>query len=221
MMNKKIFAKKLMVLIAPLAFALIGYFALYFSAQPIISPIMSIISIMSSSSTENTEEFKDIYSGEVFHSYTESVPSSEITFPLCNTKYGEITVEGTSVNSPLIFGDSIPMLRKGACQYMGSSFPGFGSTILVSAHNTTYFNGLRDAKVGAIITVKTNYGIYTYRITEVGVKNKDNPDNFDLSADSENIVLYTCWPYGVVGYKTERLFVYGEYVSGPRVLLDR
>lgn len=221
-MSENVIFKKLMVCIAPLAFAIVGYLILFFSAKSLISPAMSIVDMLSSDGTQIDENsYSDIYTGEIFHQYTDFVPSSEITFPLANTKYGEISIENTSVSCPLIYGDNSNMLHKGACQYMGSSFPGFGSTILISGHNNSYFNGLKDAKVGSVIKVSTNYGNYTYRITGTAIKSSTDKSAYDLDSDVENIILYTCYPFNALGLTSQRYFVYGEYVSGPLVQLDK
>ncbi len=218
--NSKVI-KKLTVFVAPLAFAVIGYLILYFSAKSFITPVISIWRMLYNDSGETavSDNYSDIYT-DVFHNYTDSVPSSQITFPLPNTKFGEISIEGTAVSCALIYGDSDAMLHRGACQYAGSSFPGFGSTVLIAGHNNTYFNSLKDAVPGAIITIKTNYGVYKYRITSSAIKSNDDKSAYDLSSKSENVVLYTCYPFNALGLTSQRYFVYGEYVSGPRVLLD-
>lgn len=41
---------------------------------------------------------------------------------------------------------------------------------------------------------------------------------YDLDADTENIILYTCYPFGILTRTTQRYFVYGDLVSGPAVL---
>ncbi len=205
---------------APLAFALIGYSIIYFASGGIISPVLSIVSMMSTGGEQlDSSAYTDIYSGEIFVNYTDSVPSSTIKFPMINTKYGEISIENTDVNCSLIFGDSAAMLKKGACQYMGSSFPGLGSTVLVSGHNNSYFSGLKDAKIGDTVTIRTNYGVYTYKITSTDIKLNTDKSAYDLSADKENLVLYTCYPFNALGLTAQRYFVYCEYVSGPHVLL--
>ena len=165
--------------------------------------------------------YADLYSGEIFNSYTDTVPSSLITFPSPGTKYGEITIEGTEINCPLFFGDDDKTLRRGAGQYKGSSFPGMCSTIIIGGHNNSFFKTLKDAAVGAIVTVKTHYGVYTYKITGTAIKSFNDRTAFDLRAEHENLVLYTCYPFNALGLTKQRYFVYGEYVSGPKILLDQ
>ena len=43
---------------------------------------------------------------------------------------------------------------------------------------------------------------------------------YDLDADTENIILYTCYPFGILTRTTQRYFVYGDLVSGPALITD-
>ncbi|MBQ0084420.1 MAG: class D sortase [Clostridiales bacterium] len=212
-------SKKILIALSPIILAILGYLIIFFAARPLISSAASIIDMISGGAKGKTE-FNNMYNGNVFKTYTETIPSSEVEFPLPNTQYGEITIEGTDVNCPLIYGDSTAMLKKGACQYMGSSFPGFGSTLLVSGHNNSYFKSLKDAKIGAIITVKTTYGEYKYKIVNTAIKQNTDESAYDLTADKENVVFYTCYPFDALGLTYQRYFVYGEYVSGPKIIFE-
>ena len=93
--------------------------------------------------------------------------------------------------------------------------------MLVGGHNNSYFNGLKSVKVGNTITLKTNYGVYTYKVTKTAVLPATDKSAYDLKATQENLVLYTCYPFDMLGLTPNRYFVYADYVSGPRVLLDQ
>ena len=151
----------------------------------------------------------------------DTVKSSDITFPLYGNKFAEISVDGTSIQHvSLFFGDGKKQLKNGVGMYAGSSYPGMGSTCLISGHNNRDFHALKDAEVGAMIRVSTSYGEYVYRITECAVKKATDSSAYDLEATEENIILYTCYPFDELGLTSKRYFVYGEYVSGPRILLN-
>jgi len=216
------FLKKLAVhLTLPLAFLLLGYLFLYLAFSPLINFGVSAWGILSNDLNlgQSEEIYKDIYEEKLFFGYDSYVPSSEIVYPTGGTRYGKILIthESDIYDIPLYFGDTNPILRRGAGHYMGSHFPGEKSTILVSAHNNTYFNCLKYLKIGDIIEGRTNYGHYKYEVVKLRALDKNDSTAFDLSADYENLVLYTCYPFDTLGLTNKRYFVNTKLVSGPYI----
>ena len=80
-----------------------------------------------------------------------------------------------------------------------------------------YGDEFEHAQNGAMITVTTAYGTYTYEITDMRVANANDTSAYDMDAPEENIILYTCYPLGQVSLTDMRYFIYGKYVSGPRL----
>ncbi len=195
---------------------------MFFSAKSVILSVVNIWSMMAADTQiyDTDDSYTDLYSGEIFNSYTDTIPSSKITFPYAGTKYGEISIDGTSVSCPLFFGDDAKTLRRGAGQYKGSAFPGMCSTIIIGGHNNSFFSTLKDAQVGAEVTVKTHYGVYTYKIVSTAIKRFDDRSAYNLRAENENLILYTCYPFNALGLTSQRYYVYCEYVSGPKILLN-
>lgn len=149
------------------------------------------------------------------------IPCSKIELPSNGTLYGNIRVSGTTVNAPLYFGDSPAILNKGAGQYMGSSYPGCGSTVLIGGHSHSFFAGLQQVETGAYITLSTTYGTYVYQVTHTAIKQQTDSTAYDLSSTKENLVLYTCYPFDSMGQTSRRKFVYSKYISGPVLLIDK
>ena len=145
----------------------------------------------------------------------EYVSISSFTFPSYENQFGELIIDDCQVNAKLFFGDSNMVLRNGVGIYSGSAIPGYGKTILVAGHNNTYFNGLKYAKPGQIIRIRTNYGNYQYEITDTQVKDQSDSTAYDFDAKEENLILYTCYPFDELGMTPNRFFVYAKFVSGP------
>lgn len=207
-------------LLLPLAFFIIGNLFLYCVLEPFINVTLNVWSMFSADFEPDDEGiYNDIFTESSLSGYEGTIPASQITYPAGGTKYGEINIHtnNTVYSVPLIYGDSNVYLRKGAGQYMGSHFPGEGSTILVCGHNTTHFNCLKYAQVGEIIEVKTSYGNFRYEVTDVSIKHKTDTSAFDLESEKEYLVLYTCYPFDVVGYKVNRYYVTAILVSGPKI----
>ena len=204
----------------PLAFFIITLLFLYCTFKPFVEVATGAWSVFASDNgSDDTEIYNDIFTDSALLGYDGTVNASDITYPSYGTIYGklEIFTNNTVYSMPLIFGDNNACLKKGAGHYSGSHFPGEGTTILVSGHNTNYFNCLKHTKVGEFIEISTNYGKYKYEIIDVSPKFQNDKSAFDLNANTETLVLYTCYPFDVVGYKVDRYYVTATLVSGPMI----
>ena len=220
-MKDKITVRKLTgYVLLPLAFFITGILFLYCTLNPFVELVLSTWDMFSSDFRSDDEEiYNDIFTETSLKGYEGVIPASSITYPTFGTKYGEINIHtnNTVYNCSLIFGESNAALRKGAAHFIGSHFPGESSTILVSAHNTTYFNCLKYVKPGEIIEVNTNYGYYKYEVISAEPHHKKDETAYDLTSDREYLVLYTCYPFDTVGFKVDRYFVTAILLSGPQV----
>ena len=241
--------KKLLTLLAvSIVFAILAGLLIVLCLSNVLSPVATAWSALSGrqtdpeagSSVSPDESYVDLYSKPSEPSVPEesddgssaepvsgdeppedTVKSSTIRFPIYQNKFGEISVDGTSIqNVSLFFGDSKKVLKLGVGMYDGSNFPGMGSTCLISGHNNRDFHALKDVEVGSHIRISTSYGEYVYRVTSCEIRKATDSTAYDLDADYENVILYTCYPFDALGLTNQRYFVYGEYVSGPRILLD-
>ncbi len=151
-------------------------------------------------------------------SQRKEIKLSGITVPKFSQHYGELACKELELDVPVFWGDRPEQLAVGAGQYIGSFLPGYGKTILIGAHNTTYFSALEKVKSGDEFKFTTTYGIYRYKVVDMKVTGKDFDKAYDLASDKEQLVLYTCYPYGTLnGTKTKRMFVYLDLVSGPTI----
>lgn len=149
---------------------------------------------------------------------SDTIDASEIEFPSIDKQFGEIRIDKCNVYAKLFFGDGSVPLRNGVGVYAGSFIPGYGKTILVAGHNNTYFNGLKNVKKGDVVKINTSYGNYEYKVTSTKIYNADSKKSYDLKADKENLILYTCYPFDELGLTEKRFFVYAEKISGPQIV---
>ena len=146
-----------------------------------------------------------------------AIKSENVVYPGYGVQFGEISIPDCEVKCPLFMGDGDISLKNGAGVYYGSFIPGYGGTILIAGHNNTFFNGLKNAKAGQEITIRTSYGNYKYKISKTEIKDSLDTSAYDLSADYENLVLYTCYPFDEVGLTSKRLFVYADLTDGIQI----
>lgn len=174
---------------------------------------------------------------------TPTIKGDQVHWPKFTEPYGVIKCKKINLNAPLYMGDSDYVLSgrikhkvendyeedfsgelnedfKGAAgTYLGSSIPGDGKTILAGAHDTTYFAPLEKVKKGMVMDVTTTYAQYKYKVKDIKIFDEGEYDKaYDLQADKETLVLYTCYPFGKLnGDKSKRMFVYLDKTFGPSI----
>ena len=87
-------------------------------------------------------------------------------------------------------------------------------------HTSTYFRDFDRIEKGTVVLIETSYGKYLYEVTDMRVADADDTSAYDLTADEDNLILYTCYPFGQVSPTEQRYFVYAKWISGPTILKD-
>jgi sortase A len=214
--QKKFDGKSFIIL--PIVFFVGTYLVLYLALAPSLGSFVSAASMFFSDNDKDySTEYENIFVPVVEdpQSPVNSVSIDDIDFPQFGNLFGELIIENCNIDADLFFGDGDVALRNGVGIYNGSYIPGYGGTILVAGHNNTYFNGLKNARKGDLVQIKTSYGNYTYEIYDGKVLKATDQSAFDLTASEENLVMYTCYPFDELGLTSYRYFVYAKYVSGP------
>lgn len=138
---------------------------------------------------------------------------SEIQIPQQDSRYGTISCEQPAMAAPLYYGDSKTVLENGVGQYPNGNMPGMGKPILIGGHDGTYFAALAKVKIGDIILIKTDYGQFRYSVASKKIFDQSDDTAYDLSQKKEQLILYTCYPFGqLVRSRKQRFFVYCEPV---------
>ncbi len=139
-------------------------------------------------------------------------------YPKTGDVLGQLTIPGTNVDCTMYWGDSTTQLNKGAGTYTGACMPGQGGTIIAGAHTNTYFRDFEYVELGDEIVITTYYGEYHYEVVDMKVAKATDTTTYDLDATEENLVLYTCYPFGTLQPTNQRYFIYGKYISGPEIV---
>ncbi|MBO6157728.1 MAG: class D sortase [Firmicutes bacterium] len=151
----------------------------------------------------------------------EYISIKDIEFPDAGQQYGHLGCERIGLDAPVYWYDSNEILAYGVGQSLASYMPGFGGVIILSAHNTTYFECLENIEEGDVIKFGTNYCNYEYKVTKVEVMHEKDLETYLFDAmgkDEEKLIMYTCWPfYAVSGRKYQRLTVTCERTVGLNV----
>lgn len=211
--------KVMALIIVPLSFMSICYITLYLLISPVIEPLMSVYSLIASDYAPNLndENSTNLYANKLVASDT--IKASQIVQPTYGDLFGKLIVDSVNIKVNLYYGDGREQLRNGAGLFNGSFLPGFNRTILIAGHSIPYFEPLGDVKIGDIIKISTHYGDFEYKITNTRIADVNDNNNYDLEQkNQEQLILYTCYPFEIIGYKSQRLFVYADKINGPTIL---
>lgn len=124
------------------------------------------------------------HSGET---YTEG----EVIIPAFGEQYAVLEIESIELSVPVYWGSSPELLELGAVQTTSSTAAGSGGNVVIDAHVNTFFNELDRASVGDIVTLYTQYGKFTYEVSEL-IEFKADNKKYVLPAKEEKLTLYTC-----------------------------
>lgn len=217
-LNRK--QRKIMALIlVPLSFMFVCYVTLYLLISPVIEPLMSIYSLISSDYAPNLNDQSstDLYANKLTTS--EVIKASDIIQPTYGDSFGKIIIDSVNIKVNLYYGDGKDQLRNGVGLFGGSFLPGFNRTALIAGHSIPFFEPLGKIKIGDIIKISTHYGDFEYKITNTKIAEANDNSNYDLEQkEQEQLILYTCYPFEIIGYKSQRLFVYADKISGPTIM---
>lgn len=206
-------------ILIPIVFAVVGFLILYLALRPVLNLASNISGmIISESAPEFHTNLASIYDENRQVASDGTVNLKDIEFPSYETCYGRLSCERLGMDVAVFWGDSDRVFREGAGQYIGSFLPGYGGVILLGAHDSMYFEPLEDVKKGDEFIIRTNYGIYTYKVTETKIASDDDSEVYGNLGNKEQLVMYTCYPFGaLIGVKNDRFYVFAEKISGPEI----
>ncbi len=208
--NKTKGIKRFVLLVFPFVLIFASLLLISFGAIRLVADSPSISAFLVPQESQNSTESKPDTSKET---------EQEDAFPSIayGSNWATLNVEGWTKNTdiPVYFGDEDNILSKGAGMWIGSRFCGQNGKTVLSAHVTTDFYELETTPVGAIVTVNTVYGDYTYRVREVKVFDCTDGSLIAPEDGKDVLVMYTCYPRSVgIRYTPTRCALICDKESG-------
>ena len=108
----------------------------------------------------------------------EEIPENETTEleviepPELGDTFGKIEIPAIDLKGIIYEGTEKPILKNGPGHIVGTAMPGRIGTCAISGHRTTYgapFNKLDELSPGEEIVIETNYGEFTYILSELKI----------------------------------------------------
>lgn len=201
----------------PLLFTILGYAVIYIAFTPVITMVKSYGSMMIVKGAPSYSNEFDPNMSKLVINTSEIFDKNKILIPELEAHYANISCETVGLEAPIYYGDSDTILSYGVGQYPASGLPGSGKPILIGGHDETYFASLEQIKVGDTVLIDTNYGKFEYKVTSTKVTDAMDTKAYNLDQQKEQLILYTCYPFGqVVGDSSGRYFVYCDSTTDRR-----
>lgn len=134
----------------------------------------------------------EIVNAEISKEYDgETYSDGEVVIPKFGEQYAALEIESIGLYVPVYWGSNAELLELGAVQSTSSTAAGSGGNVVIDAHVNTFFNELDKAVVGDKVTLYTQYGHFTYEVSEL-IEFSASDKKYVLPAKEEKLTLYTC-----------------------------
>jgi sortase A len=121
-----------------------------------------------------------------------------------------LSIPRIGLTAPVLGGTSEAALNVGVGHLRGSRWPGEGGTVVLEAHDVTFFTDLDKLHRGSTLHLIAPCRSWSYRVTGGRVVNQGTA--IAASADPR-LVLVTCWPTDALFYTSQRYVVTADLVS--------
>jgi sortase A len=124
------------------------------------------------------------YSGKTYE-------KGDVVYPEYGTQYAVIECEAADIFAPVYWGNGAELLDRGGCNTPSSVVAGGEGNTVISAHVNTFFAALNKVKVGDEVKLYTDYGRFTYTVSEL-IEFGSADKKYLKKGDRDILTLYTC-----------------------------
>lgn len=117
--------------------------------------------------------------------------TGEVIFPKFGEKFATLICEDIDLTVGVYYGTTPELLALGACLSSQNKVVGDTGNVVISAHVNTYFADLSKMEVGDLVTIYTEYGIFTYEAKEA-IRFEKTDKSYVVNSGTDRLTLYTC-----------------------------
>lgn len=117
--------------------------------------------------------------------------TGEIIYPKFGEQCAKLVCEEIDLTVGVYYGATPELLALGACQSTQNKVIGDEGNVVISAHVNTFFADLSKMEVGDIVTLYTEYGIFTYEASEA-IRFEKTDKSYVVNSGTDRLTLYTC-----------------------------
>ncbi len=137
--------------------------------------------------------------------------TGKINYPTFGEQYAILEAKSINLKVGVYFGVNSELLALGACQSTQSAVAGANGNTVIDAHVNTFFSDLTQLQPEDVVTLYTDYGKFTYKVTQ-NIEFEKSSKRYIGITDNDCLTLYTCAPQ-VLGSSDLRVGVRCELVS--------
>lgn len=139
-----------------------------------------------------------------FTAQSKSLPA--MIRPKVGDVIGSLSIPRLKRVVPIIEGTDAQELKMGVGHYIGSVLPGVSDNSVLAGHRDSVFRNLGSLKIGDLLTVTTDYGVFVYEVQKIRIVEADDKTVI-VPTSSAVLTLSTCYPFAYIGNAPKRYIV--------------
>ena len=139
-----------------------------------------------------------------FTAQSKSLPT--MIRPKVGDVIGSLSIPRLKRVVPIIEGTDAQELKMGVGHYIGSVLPGVSDNSVLAGHRDSVFRNLGSLKIGDLLTVTTDYGVFVYEVQKIRIVEADDKTVI-VPTGSAVLTLSTCYPFAYIGNAPKRYIV--------------
>jgi len=122
---------------------------------------------------------------------------------------GSVEIQRVGLSAVVFEGTTDSTLTQGVGHYSKSPEPGAQGNVVLAGHRDTVFRPLRYVKVGDVVKITTDSGVFAYKVERTEVVSPEATHVLNPTRDDE-LTLITCYPFRFWGNAPQRFIVHAK-----------
>ncbi len=138
------------------------------------------------------------------------------TAPKVGEIFGSLAIPRLQRVIPIVEGTGTKELKMGVGHFVGSVMPGATDNSVLAGHRDSVFRNLGSLKLGDLLTVTTDYGVFIYEVHKFRIVSADDKTVI-VPTSGAILTLSTCYPFGYIGNAPKRYIVQAGLVEEKKI----
>lgn len=118
----------------------------------------------------------------------------------------DLSIPRVRLSAVVLHGSDVQTLRRGPGHLENTALPGEAGNVVIAGHRDTFFQPLREVRVGDDVFLAAPHGRFHYRVESLQVMSSHDVGVL-APTDDAVLTLITCYPFWVLGPAPDRFVV--------------